>query len=977
MSDDGDEKVEFITAMTAKEIKKIARPEFAANPEKFYPVDTLKGLGYERTTCPTCNNNFWRRTASKVTCGDSQCEKRYGFIGVGTGIGKAPSNKKITYAEAWEGFRRSLTTARIPCTAIQRYPVVARWRADVDFVAAGIFCFQPYCVTGELEPPANPLICPQFCLRFNDLDNIGLTGRHYSGFIMLGIQVFNKPNDYKFWSSECVEFNHRWLTQELGIDPNEITFIEDVWAGGGNLGPSIEYFVNGLELGNMVFMQFKTFPDGSREPLQVQVIDVGIGLERVPWLVNGSPTSYCDVFPRALKFLLDTLGMSIQGEVWEKYGPLSCLLNVDEVDDIEKTWAWIAGEIGLEAKAVKEAIEPIRDLYVVLDHTRSVLMATYDGSLPSNDGGAANVRSIFRRSLAILAKRGWWDTLKMEGFLQLFEHHKEDLATIYGPFKAYKSFEPIIRLEYQRWASTDDTQKVQLERLMKKRNNKLTLDDWITCTTSWGLPADTVAAITKTDIPGNLWYEIADRQERTVKAVAPVLYSTAHLPATNSLYYGHEHEDPQEVLSFSAKILEVMPDVLKGNAPRVVVLDRSSFYPTSGGQEHDTGSLVIDGTTYQVVDAQKVGPCVLHFITPALAGLEGHAGKAVTGEVDRTRREQLRNHHTATHIVFASCRAVLGPHVWQHGAKKTVHEAHLDITHYNSLTFEEMRAIETEANRIVHRCKPISKGFMAKDEAEKKHGFTLYQGGVVPGNSLRVVDIAGTDTEACCGTHCDNTAEVGVIKITKSKRVSDGVTRLYYVAGENALRALGAECEILYKLRREWGVDMDDIVPSGERFFDGYKKMQVTVSKQSSRILDLSIKCLLLDAGAAPVVFQRSTEDDPTLYISNMPSFADKLKASGKGLVFVGATFACGLVGKADSLDVKDLQAFLAAQCEAAGTKLKFAASNAVTCKGKDAKGKPTTSKVTDVLEFKCFTVPDASALVAYLASKGVTELQL
>ena len=125
-------------------------------------------------------------------------------------------------------------------------------------------------------------------LRFNDLDNIGyvasyhhnhlltlsfllmmlclcicycdvnsITGRHYSGFIMLGIQVFNSKDNYKFWNHECVEFNYRWLTEELKIDPDEITFIEDVWAGGGNLGPSIEFFVGGLELGNMVFMQYK------------------------------------------------------------------------------------------------------------------------------------------------------------------------------------------------------------------------------------------------------------------------------------------------------------------------------------------------------------------------------------------------------------------------------------------------------------------------------------------------------------------------------------------------------------------------------------------------------------------------------------------------------------------------------------------------------------------------------------------------
>lgn len=287
----------------------------AHHSAQFYPTKIFAKLGFSRAQCPECGNNYWRHTDKKVTCGDSQCEKKYSFIGVGTGIGKGPNGKRISYADAWKGFERALTTSRVPCTSIKRYPVVARWRDDVDYVAAGIFCFQPYCVTGELAPPANPLICPQFCLRFNDLDNIGLTGRHYSGFIMLGIQVFNKENDFKFWHEECVEFNYRWLTEELGIDPDEITFIEDVWAGGGNLGPSIEYFVNGLELGNMVFMQFKTFPDGSREPLQVKVIDVGIGLERVPWLINGSATSYMDVFPSALNFLLSKVNVQLNQEV--------------------------------------------------------------------------------------------------------------------------------------------------------------------------------------------------------------------------------------------------------------------------------------------------------------------------------------------------------------------------------------------------------------------------------------------------------------------------------------------------------------------------------------------------------------------------------------------------------------------------------------------------------------------------------------
>ena len=132
--------------------------------------------------------------------------------------------------------------------------------------------------------------------------------------------------------------------------------------------------------------------------------------------------------------------------------------------------------------------------------------------------------------------------------------------------------------------------------------------------------------------------------------------------------------------------------------------------------------------------------------------------------------------------MFASCRRVLGPHIWQAGAKKTTEQAHLDITHYESLTRAQEEEIERTANRLINNCHGISKGFMDKSEAEKLHGFSLYQGGIVPGNSLRVVNIDGVDVEACCGTHADNTAEVGWIRILGSQRKSDGIVRLTYVA---------------------------------------------------------------------------------------------------------------------------------------------------------------------------------------------------
>lgn len=666
----------------------------------------------------------------------------------------------------------------------------------------------------------------------------------------------------------------------------------------------------------------------------------------------------------------------------------------------------------MTGSAVKAAVEPVKDLYTILDHTRSVLMAVEDGSLPSNVGGASNVRNILRRTFAILHKRGWWQKLGMDGFLQIFAQHKKDLATIYGEFKEYKSFRPIIELEYTRWMTTDDAQKEKLSKLIAKKKGKdgvaqLTIDEWILCVTSWGISADQVAEVTKQEIPLNLYYEIAQRQEKMVRAAPAQLYSTAHLPETNSLYYQNHH-----LYEFEGKVLEVMRNVLQNSALNIVVLDQSAFYPTSGGQEHDVGKLVIDGKTHDVVDVMKVGPCVLHVVSPALSGdAESYKGKVVQGSIDSERRSQLRNHHTATHIVYASARKVLGPHVWQHGAKKTVDGAHLDITHYQSLSHADILAIENEANRIVHRCKPINKSFMAKDEAEKQYGFHLYQGGVVPGNELRVVNITDTDTEACCGTHADNTAEVGQIKIQKGTRISDGILRLYFVAGELALQASNQETDILNGLVQSWGIPSDDIIPTAQRFFDGYKKYSNLCSKQALTILDLQQKVFLL-SDSAPLAVYTSNEPNATMFIGNMPPFAPKLKEKKKGSVYVGDSFIYGLLGDATLFPkLNDLEGFLqkleeeyveeqrkkteqktkeqdeksaapaaaaaaAAAPKAAAKKQLVRVKDTVAITSKDKKGKKVSEKVTGVAEFAVFAYQGSQEkVVEWFKANGFTGM--
>ena len=209
---------------------------------------------------------------------------------------------------------------------------------------------------------------------------------------------------------------------------------------------------------------------------------------------------------------------------------------------------------------------------------------------------------------------------------------------------------------------------------------------------------------------------------------------------------------------FEGKVIAVLKNAQeKERGNNIVLLDRSAFYPNSGGQANDVGEMTIGAVTYHVYNVEKVGRCFLHYldreVDPAVV-----VGQSVVGKIDKERRDTLICFHTGTHIVYAAARRVLGPHVWQHGAKKTEHYAHIDITHYESITKEKEMEIENEANKIILEGHKVTKYFENKKTAEEKHGFNLYQGGIVPGNTIRVVNIDGVDVEACCGTHADNTS---------------------------------------------------------------------------------------------------------------------------------------------------------------------------------------------------------------------------
>ena len=893
-------EVKEVKAMTPKQFKAKAKPEFAANYEQYYPIKTMQKYGFERHECPICHEHYWKTKTSPIqTCGDSNCEGSYKFIGTGCGIGA--KGKKITIDQAWATYEKALCNTEIPATAIKRYPVVARWRNDVDFVAAGIYCFQPYCVTGQLEPPANPLICPQFCLRFNDLDNIGISGRHFSGFIMIGLQVFNSPQKYGYFKDECVDYNLRWLTQELEISPDDITLIEDVWCGGGNLGPSIEMFVKGLEVGNMVFTQYKIldFVKGEFEPLKHQVIDVGIGLERIPWLVNGTTTSYIDAFPNAVKYLQEKLNVTLDSEIISKFAPYCCLLNLDECSDVNKAWEDIAKKCGVENKEVlQKQIQIAKDLYIVADHSRTMLIAIYDGALPSAVGGGANLRNIVRRMFSILHKNNWWGAIgEMDGLMKLFEMHKEDLSKIYGKFDEYKSFRKIIEMEYSKWRTTDAESQQKVANLLKKNKGVLKVTDWITAMQSYGLSPDKIAEISNLPIPDNLYTILAEMEESRVKLLPTELYETAEIEPTKELFY-----DNGEMREFTSEIVTILEKVNEKGKPlgthNLVIMKETAFYPIGGGQDNDLGTLEIEGKVYQVTYVEKVGKCILHHIEGNLENYAELKGKTVKGVVDDKRRNQLRAHHTATHIIHQAAHQVLGPHIWQNGAKKTVEEAHLDVTHFASITREEENAIEQLANDMIRKSIAINKFVLSKEEAEKRYGFSLYQGGVVAGNEVRIVDINGWDTEACCGTHCDNTSQVGLIRILKTNRISDGVVRIRFVAGDAAYKNMSSEKALVNSLCDAYSVLPEVLVPTLDRIFTDYKKFDKQNGKMKSEICKLYMRCIL--AEQSKMIFCAIPGADQTLCISTIPQHAKEIKAMGKSVFVIAEGMIYALINVAD-----------------------------------------------------------------------------
>lgn len=786
---------------TDKEIKAQFKVKASKDPDKYYATGILKKEGFTRKQCPLCKIYFWTTNPDQKVCGDPACSGGFRFIG------KTPAKHKLDFIEVWKKF--STLFKKWGYTPIQRYPVVARWRDDMDFVMASIADFQPYVVSGEVEPPANPLVIPQFCLRFQDIDNVGITGAHMTGFVMIGQHAFVKPKDWD--QAKYFTDIHNWLKKGLGLPNEEITFHEDAWAGGGNFGPCMEFFSRGCEIGNQVYMLYEITPAGPKE-LSLKILDMGMGQDRNAWFSTAKNTIYDAVFPTVCKKLYSATGIKTNKTLLKRYVPYAALLNIDEVKDIEKAWKTVSKKTGLEIKELRDTILPLAAVYSIGEHARALLVALSDGALPSNVGGGYNLRILARRAFSFIDKYDWNVYLP-----DVCEWHAQYLKPLFPELSAnFDNVQKILDVEKSKYISTKQKSREIIKKIIKtKIPTKKLLELYDSQGIAPSIIQEEAAAMgRKVTIPENFYAKVSQlhAKKEKIEEIKQEKLPLEGLPDTEALYF-----DDYTITDFTGKVLKIINNF--------VILDKTLFYPTSGGQENDTGTL----NSEQVVDVFKQGAIIVH----KLAKKPGFKqGDLVDGKIDFKTRKQLAQHHTSTHIINAAARKVLGPHINQAGAKKTVEKAHLDITHYQSITKDELDKIQAQANKIVKANYPVYSSFMPRNNAEKKYGTMIYQGGAVPGKLIRIVEIPTIDVEACAGTHLKRTSEAEQIKILKSTKIQDGIIRITFTAGEAAKKEAKEEIDILAQTAKILGVDIEQIPERAEELFTKWKKARKAVKKR-------------------------------------------------------------------------------------------------------------------------------------------------
>lgn len=830
--------------------KDALRREFASDWKKHYQTKTLADAEFSRKQCKKCAKHFWS-IEEREFCADAACIG-YEFLA------NPPSDKKLSYVDTWKEIEKYFVKhAHAP---VKPNPTVARWRDDLYFTIASVNNFQPYVVSGEMEPAANPVIVPQPCIRFSDISNVGVTGRHYTNFVMVGQLAFNnKKTGLFYWKDEALMHDLGYM-KALGIKKERLVFVEDVWIGGGNFGPCIEYFCGGLELGNCVFMQYEVLPGGKSRELSTKVIDMGAGLARLAWVTHSAPTSYEIVFGNVVQQMKKDAGQGGHDKLFLEYSKHAGGMGYDEANLPEHKQK-VAKEMGMGMGELYAKLAPLFSVYAAADHLSTLLFTITDGMLPSNSGGGYNLRMIARRTFGADEELG----LNLD-YGKIIEGHAAHLKPMFPHLsEGVRTTIEVVEEERKKYRESRAKAggKVQSAILKAQKIGKgIGESELLVLYQSDGIAPETVAKIAaqsgmKVQVPDDFYSRACkpDEEEKENKMLAIGEYEN-----TQMLCYNGEAQ-------FEASVL--------GVEGKYVVLDRSGFYPESGGQVADIGTL----GGKKVKDVQKQGGVLLHEVEGASTFKKG---QKVKGEIAIERRRQITQHHSGTHVLNAAAREVLGMHIWQAGAHKDEQRAHIDLTHYRKITEEELEKIEQRANEIIYSNVPVHKKVYGRGEAEGKFGFRIYQGGAVPGKELRIISIEGIDNQACGGTHVDRTGDIGMLKIVKREGVQDGVERITFKCGEAAVKYVQERERMLREAAGAILVPETQLVASVARFFEEWKERGKKIEKLTQ----------IVAAGIAKGIVEESEKKGEAMQ-KEMDLDAQTLKEICKGVMESKSASCC------------------------------------------------------------------------------------
>ncbi|MHA2288077.1 MAG: alanine--tRNA ligase-related protein, partial [Promethearchaeota archaeon] len=497
-----EERTQLKSATNDKELKKFFKTIASKNPDEYFPTKELRQLGYMRKHCDCCGNYFWTVLKERTVCGEPVCSGGFQVTA------NNPAKVKLSFVGVWEKIVEILEPrGYLP---IKRYPCVARWNPTSEFTIASISAFQPYVITGEVEPPAKKIIIPQFCLRFNDIENVGLTGSHNTGFVMVGQHVFVSPEEWN--QGELFLDIHAFIHEGVGLAKEEITIHEDSWTGGGSFGCSLEFFSRGVELFNQVYTMFEQTPNGPQE-LKLKVLDMGLGQERVAWFSQGTPNMYEAIFPYVLTKLRETTKIEINFDLYDEFSQYSAYLNMDEVDDMDAAWKRVSEELKMEREELQEKILPMTAIYSIADHARTLLFAINDGKLPSNVGGGYNLRVILRRALGFIDKFEWNIDIS-----DVCRWHAEELKDIFPEVsKRLDDVKKILTVEKEKYYVTKRKASKILEKLLVKGD--ISTEKLIEIYDSRGINPEMVKETAKkfgrtVKIPDNFYSLVVERHEK-------------------------------------------------------------------------------------------------------------------------------------------------------------------------------------------------------------------------------------------------------------------------------------------------------------------------------------------------------------------------------------------------------------------------------------------------------------------------------